>query len=476
MDNFKKLFDSIPHQRKEEYLFRLLSGNESLKGDFLEEFKELMETIRLQGKEVFDPEQMMKQVIQEADQLKKELGELDLEILDWDSYKYPHHYVPEYEVAEELAEQEADTVFRNYGKALERVCKHGNMTDITMKTMAIFHGSFTADINDPYYSLGDPPFEYFVQTTNDILAKHLGKAKSRQFSDEDFQESFNFLFYFISVHYSNETVFLQLLSEFLKMVITDKTTARFAWNAIEKYQTGTETDPVIMEHITHRLGDETLWLHCLENSFLKNYETSVKLLDHYYAQNDSVFDIKAEQFSDQYGNMATNYLADKVRKGTPLYLRLIKDKTNMTGDIKYFKEFREFAGKEEIDEFIRSVRNDNLRAKIYKHEKMFDELEKMIRDIISSRFSFDSFDFETAVSGLFRDRPQVAWELIVEEINRYMKVNRKRETYRYVARLLGSARKIPGKSEKVRESILFLYNAQPRLPALRDEFKKAGIV
>lgn len=476
MDNFKKLFDSIPHQRKEEYLFRLLSGNESLKSEFLEEFKVQMETIRLQGKEVFDPEQMMKQVIQEAEQLMEELGELDLETPDWESYEYPGHYVPEYEVAEELAEQEADTVFRNYGKALERVCKHGNMTDITMKTMAIFHGALLADINDPYNSLGDPPYEYFVQSTNDILAKHLGKAKSRQFSDDDFQNSLNFLFYFISVHYRDETLFSELLSEFMKMVITDKTTARFAWNAIEKYTTEKETDPVILEHITHRLEDETLWLHCLENSFLKNYETSIKLLDHYYAQNDPVFDIKAEQFSDQYGNMATDYLSDKVSKGTPLYLRLIKDKTNMTGDIKYYKEFREFAGKDEIDEFIKSIRDDNLRAKIYKHEKMFDELEKMIRDIIRSRSSLDFFDFETAVSGLFRDRPQVAWELIVEEINRYMKVNRKRETYRYVARLLGSSRKIPGKSEKVRESIDFLYNAQPRLPALRDESKKAGIV
>ncbi|NLA50401.1 MAG: hypothetical protein GX876_13200, partial [Bacteroidales bacterium] len=103
MDNFKKLFDSIPHQRKEEYLFRLLSGNESLKSEFLEEFKEQMETIRLQGKEVFDPEQMMKQVILEAEQLMEELGELDLETPDWESYEYPDHYVPEYEVAEELA-------------------------------------------------------------------------------------------------------------------------------------------------------------------------------------------------------------------------------------------------------------------------------------------------------------------------------------------------------------------------------------
>ena len=215
MDNFKKLIDSIPHQRKEEYLFQLLSRNESLKGDFLEEFKKQMEIIRLQGKEVFDPEQMIKQVIQEADQLKKELGELDLETPDWDSYKYPHHYVPEYEVAEELAEQEADTVFRNYGKALERVCKHGNMTDITMKTMAIFHGALLADINDPYNSLGDPPYAYFVQSTNDILASQLKKVRSRQFSDDDFQNSFNFLFYFV---YSADRR-LQLFCKFIQIAV-----------------------------------------------------------------------------------------------------------------------------------------------------------------------------------------------------------------------------------------------------------------
>jgi hypothetical protein len=57
-----------------------------------------------------------------------------------------------------------------------------------------------------------------------------------------------------------------------------------------------------------------------------------------------------------------------------------------------------------------------------------------------------------------------------------MEKYRSRDTYAYIARLLVMARKIEGIDSDIKSLTANLYNHKPNLSALKDEFRKAGLV
>ncbi len=475
--HFSELYSSLGLQEHSSFLLELLENDKSIRDKFLTRYKKESEIIRLSSKTPeYRTDESLSHIEDEANNFKEELEDLDLENLEWDSYPYTRDYVPEYEIANELAEDEANRVFSAYHTALKSAVDHGNLLDITTQLSIIFHGALTADINDPDYNLGDPPSDYFISETNTLLEGNQSELTIRKFKDTDFQQSIDLIFAFNNKNYDADVHFLEAILKFLFSIINTEQKARWAWDIMQKYNVRVKQFPKLLNHVTSLLNNEKLWIESLESCFLNDYETSIKLMDYYYQNDLQLFEDKAIFLAEGFESRATNYLIDKVKKGTTLHIKLLNEKAG-AGNYEYFVELKNYIDITAQINLINSIDSSNTKAKFYAKESMFNELEELINKEQNNRsYYFQFFDFKAAIKGLLKIRPEKSWQLIENEISITMRGDRKRETYKYIAQLLKMSSEIAEIAEKANFTIDKWFNHQPRLPALKDEFKKAGIV
>jgi hypothetical protein len=481
MEHFQKLFDSISLQERSDYLFYLLENDEILQEDFLFQYKKESEEIRLLYGGKYNYKVILDKIKEQAEKFRNQLEQLDLENLDWDRYSANDENAPDdYEIAESLAQDDAEVVFKDYRLLLEKDVCYGSLLDIVRELIVIIHGAFLANIHDPDNHLGDPPNEYFILEVGSILLNNQGGLTYRRFTKQDLKNSVDLLFRFNNAFYRGKSIFLEAVSEFLCLVIRGDANARIAWNTIENLHVGLKQVPGLMEHITSQLNDQSLWLEKMESCFLQEYSTSEKLMDYYYRNDKEQFNAKAPLLAEHFEDWCTDFLIDKVEKGTPLHVSLLKRKIWFSGNLSYFGELRSYVDVNELKEFIGTIGSSDIQAKLYSNERMYDELVNLIRKELKGYSYYVRFDFESAIENLLDIRPEVAWSLFEQEIQRKMDLTyrqqRPRDTYQYVARLLHKALSIPGQSEKVRVRIASLFNTRPHLSALKDEFRKAGII
>lgn len=476
MNQFLKLYQSVGVQEQSEYLLALLEKHDSLKRQFMKKYRIKLEEIRLDSERIYKRDDLIQTIEVDADVLESVLSRLDFEETDWDRWTPTHEYVPDYEVAQLVAEEEAGEVFEPFISELEESMLHDDLTAFAKKLISLIHGILCSEINDPYNNLCDPPSEFFVSEMNDVIKKNLPDFTERVFLADDYQNCFDLIFAFNQKHYKTQYEFLRAVSVFLHHLINDKTTATMAWHAITQYQTPIKMLPQLLSQITFFLDDQDLWLKSLESVFLSDYTTSVELLDYYYKNDIDAFEDKAVRFAENFEYLTTDYLVDKVKKGSQFHISLLKRKINTSGEHRYFDELKQYTKATELKHFMDSIHSPNLKVKLYASEGMFDDLEKLIRSEQKKGPYMSNFDFLKAVKHLYPVNPKLAWELTLIEVNRKMNSDRNRSTYNYLAALLKESLSIPDKLNEVKTCINLLFNHKPNLPALKDEFRKAKIV
>ena len=475
MDNFLKLYQSLGLQEHSDYLLDLLQNQKHLKKTFIQKYQTDFEKIRLQSKCFYDREKIINNIEQKAEELELVLSDLDFENPDWDCWMPTDEYIPDYEVARKLAEEKADSVFNPFRTDFEITLLQGNLIDIGSNFISIIHGVLGADIKDPNGDLYETANEYFIDGIDVLICDRLNANNERTFVDDDYNNCFNLIFAFNQKHYKNQNDFLKAISCFMIRIITNTKTAKMAWNIIKMYDTPIKLVPKLLSHISSLLDNKSLWLENHEAIFLTDFDASIKLLDYYYQEDKEAFEKKAFLFAEEYKERTTDYLIDKVKKGTDLHVSLLKRKIFRGGDYSCFKELKMYINKQELNQLIASIQYASIKVEIYGEEGMYSELEKLIRNELKNN-SLLCFDFINSVKYFYEENPDLALELTTLEINNRMKFKKDRSTYNYIAKLLKKSKSIVGKFAEVNELIDKLYNHNPSLPALKDEFKKANLI
>jgi hypothetical protein len=114
MQHFKKLFETLSQQEKSDYQLEILENKPKQKKAFIEKYKDKLEKIRLEDYQSQNTDELLSEIYAEADDLKNELDSLDFEETNWERWHEPDHYVPEWEAAQEIAEEEAMDIVEPY--------------------------------------------------------------------------------------------------------------------------------------------------------------------------------------------------------------------------------------------------------------------------------------------------------------------------------------------------------------------------
>ncbi len=480
MQLFADLFQALSNKQKSDYLLSLLEEKPKRRLAFVKHFESLYEQVRLEKEVAFSFNESINSIIKKAEEVSEILGELNFEETDWERWRGSDHYIPDYEVAQIVAEDEASEAFENYASELEAVWQTGNLTDVISDFTAIFHGITFAEIVDPDCNLGDPANEYFIEQIEDIIRKKQKILTGREFSGSDFQHAIELAFRFNDLKYSDKDEYLKFISGILIIVINNKKQAEYVWVSKEKLNVRLNIVPKLLNKVSRLIGDKKIWIESLESCFLQDYDSSIELMEYYHANDIVKFENAAIKLWDKYDDeQSLDYLKDKVVKGTPFHLILLKKNAIQKGKIASLELLKQYISTDEIEKFIDGMDNNNTKAKFYAHEKCFDKLTDLINAICikgHNRYWYCPIDFEKVVAYLFADRPKVAWEMIKNVIAIYIEKYRSRDTYAYIAKLLVMARKIEGIDSEIKMLTTSLYNHKPNLSALKDEFRKADLV
>lgn len=109
-------------------------------------------------------------------------------------------------------------------------------------------------------------------------------------------------------------------------------------------------------------------------------------------------------------------------------------------------------------------------VKILEDENRYSDIKQLVTDNI------DSWDFNELISPILEEYPDFCFETIKNKALKTITTQRGRVVYERIAEWIKLAKLIPAYENLTRELIIKLYNNKPSLPALKDEFKIAGLV
>ncbi|MEI6141953.1 MAG: hypothetical protein WCP85_21960 [Mariniphaga sp.] len=471
------LFQSLGDKQKSDYLYGLLEKDDTTRLAFIEHFKTIYEQVRIEKEVDFSFEESILSILEKAEEVSDTLGELDFEETDWDRWQGSDHYTPDYEIAQSVAEDEASEVFEDYANDLSAVLQTGNLIDIVSDFTAVFHGIKCAEINDPDNNLGDPANDYFLDILKDILSTNQKKLEARMFSTSDCRNSIELTFRFNALYYSDKKKYVKFISEIFIPTINNKTDASQVWSMKEEFNFPLNIVPKLLNKVTRLIGDKKIWIESLESSFLQDFDSSIELMEHYLATDPDKFENTASDLWIKYRDSSLEYLLDRVKKGTAFHLKILKAFVIREGNSKSLDLLKDYLSPLEIEQFIDTLANSNTKALFYASERCFDKLISLIDDnCFNHRDTYYSIRFEDAIVFLFAERPEVAWTLIKKMISNTIEKSRSRDAYAYIAKLLILSRQIVGMDGEINTLTMSCYNHRPNLSALKDEFRKAGLV
>jgi hypothetical protein len=228
--------------------------------------------------------------------------------------------------------------------------------------------------------------------------------------------------------------------------------------------------PELSDHLITKAGNEKLWLEMAEKVFPDDYALAVKLLEYYYNNKPDDFENKADIAYSRHRQNLSSFLKDKLTEGSSLYCRFWLDYARNNSSLSSYDQVRKFITRDEGIWFVKDIWSMEFKVKILEKEQAWDEL----LTIAKSTYSDD--DLVIILPSISKIYPEECYTIINMSAKRIFGMHRNRTGYSQIAGLFKLGLKISNKSEDIRTLIRQYYDQIPRLPALKDEFKKIGLI
>lgn len=474
---FDELFDSISDKRKLEYFSSLVKSDAILGLKFLTHFQEEFEELRMKIAPSFSLEKSLESIKNKALDIASELSELDFEETDWESWEGSSHYMEEWEVAQQLAEEEADDAWEMQVYGLTSLLERGDLIDVIEEFAAIYLAVSKAEINDPNSDLSDSANDYFFSALKHTLKQNLHSLEGRPFAITDFENACNVFFSFNNLYFKDDNGFIESLAPIFTTAIQTKSQAEILWELSQRPDGELKLPAGLLNKVTKLLGDTSLWIESLESCFLEDFDTSKELMDHYYVHNNEKFEKEAIRFETKFDCLTHIYLIEKLLPGTSFHVEVLGKHAQNTGSTDDLERLKKYIDANALAFYIDSLYDNDTQARFLAHEKAFDKLITLIEETSIKEINYYSgLNFEAAISLLIKDRPAEAWRLIKLKVSKVLDNQRGRSAYAIIAEWLKLAQINLGLEADVSAFIMGTYNHKPNLPALKDEMRKAGLV
>ncbi len=440
-ESFDTFFDAIDNSLKLQFLEKIISENSNLRTEFRKFHK--FETNQFEDIEIEDI----------AEVLYDKIDFYDAEDI-YDRASNDHYSEP-YEDAIEIFEEE----LVEFEEEFKQYIKKESYNNILKYYLGVLLGLIKSETTTMAEFAGEP-----MEFIYDIEKVFLRSIKS--LDDENKKQILNL--FFEEIDDIEELKKWYFYTDFFNIYLENKELALLLKNKLKKYVYKKDILNLLAK-IEKKLGNtESVKKLAEENP--DNYKLSVDAL--YILKKEKIYDkineillrlFRTENDITELKYFITPELGEEKYK---LFLEkyLLKCK-----DFSSYKKLRKFINNETAKSIRDKIGRDSFKHQINLHEKWYDDILQFIKKNLKNHY----FNYDNYLKDIEQIYPTEAWNIhrkYVEKIS----CERNRKTYAEIARILKRMLKL--KSIETQMIIKELYNHVPRLPALKDEFRKAKIV
>jgi len=467
---FEQLFRDIEPSVKLDFLFSHLVKNEGLRNQFTEYCLQTSS----KGCSPLDPKSVLKIIKEISEKFKSELEVLDFEDMDWSDYT-PRHgsYIPEYEAAENLAEDQLSDIFNEWKETARNHIENGQILQATCILAGIYDACIIASIeggDDIFGNLTDNLLQYHKQLMMEVTPEIETTVKSVD-----------------QCTWSVEAIFLNYrkrhdgmqdyLKHFEPLMISLTENGEIAERILSTLL-NTAIDEVLMPGLVVKLysfkSDPKDWVTKAEQFLYDDLDVAQKLLDYYWLHDPEsflqhgrkLFKLHSREFCDFFRERLFP-LFNKEFFRDVLWFQTLRDRTT-----DLYEELREYLDDKDKQLFLEKIGYDDVfKVKVLEMEKQYGEILKLVQKEVQHTWNFP--ELITPILHIF---PQEVFELIKVKTGYTIENEKGRHSYQRICLWLKLALQIKGKEVDTQNLIHSLYNRKPALPALKDEMRKAGVV
>lgn len=464
---FIELYEDIDKSKKLNFLKQLLLKDSDLQQQFLQftvDKKADLDSIT-----AIDIEEL-------RDEIWGEISAIDPDS-EVENSCYYHHYENE-----ELGDDLLTAIFNPYTvKAIDFVHK-GNYLDAFRIILAIYELKLieTPEIDDDnYFVFNDEIDSYIDGFIFSSIAKFNTELKHKVLSVEMvhlLQELF-FERYIKSEQDAEYEIIYNIshFKRFFEHIVDNAENARSLLENIDKYHIDNAENIIL--HIADILEDSGLYLKVANDSFMGNREVALKLQKRYKELNMqselarvSQMLFEKEDFKEEYAL----FVIDNIDKALyeNLYIRALEIYVVSEQSIEHYTLLREYLDMHKRVAFIKNfeeIYNKLFYVQLLEIEKQYGTILKFVAQ------NRHSYDLHALVKPIVSIYPNEVFDILKIESDKQVNA-RGRSSYARASQLLQLMLIVPEKRVALKAYVSKLYNHQPRLPALRDELGKAGLL
>jgi len=465
--NFIELYEDIDKNKKLNFLKQLLLKDSDLQQQFLQftvEEKADLDSITAMNIEAL------------RDEIWGEISAIDPDS-EVESSCYYNHYENE-----ELGDDLLTAIFNPYTvKAIDFVRK-GNYLDAFRIILAIYELRLieTPEIDDNNYFVFNDEIESYIDGfIFSSIAKFNAELKHRVLSVE-MVHLLQALFFERYIKSEQDSVCeisydISYFELFFEQIIDKIENATSLLENINKYHIDNAENIVL--HIADVMEDNKLYLKVANDSFMNNREVALKLQKRYkelHMQSElarvSQMLFEKEDYKEEYALFVIENIDKALYE--KLYIRALKLYVLSEHSIEHYTILRAYLDEHKRVIFIKNfenIYNKHFYVQLLEIEKQY---ETILEFVAKNRHSYD---LHTIIKPIVSIYPNEVFDILKAESDKQVNL-RGRSSYARASQLLQLMLSVPEKREALKAYVSKLYNHQPRLPALKDELRKAGLL
>ena len=486
--DFKEFYTNISETEKLRYLKKLLASDLDLQKDFKNKV-----TISPLEDAVSKPEKDVSFADMVVNYTQKFEGDFSVAYfsdVDWDDISSPSgYYVEEWELVENYFSDQVAELFVPIKDVFIELLINAKYCGILAALCALYDVCQNLEIDDSDYCTIDCVKDSFSNGCVDLVKFIADKTESILGPNKNIDDAlFQFFMHFFSKHENNHS-FEKEIQELIYVLIIKSD------NSVVFYDVFAKNNFTIFPKISSYLIDKNSsvenWLDFALKSYQKEISIAEKLLIHLHKTDTKKFisiafsliknplTYKREDFYKyeiddiyyaEYGWNEFLYPLLNYKEHELLFIIVNLNIANRNDKIEHYLKVREYLDEAQKQKFIDVVHQSSFKIRIYIVENQIDKA----KDIILQNTSLSQL---ISLLSPFRElEPEFCFNFIISFIDDKIKTERGRRVYSEISEILVFATNLEGFGATAKQFAIKLCSENNRLSALKDEFKKKGLI
>jgi len=467
--NFKEIYKSTNSELKIKFLDLLIAENKKLENKFIEFWKESVAP-KIEKSQL--PISFTKSVEKYKNNYLADLENIDLEP-NWDDCNCGSYYRDEWEIAQDEGDNQIEEIFEDVKSELLDLVLSQDIEIFIAAVFGLYEACKQAEIYDKHYAYEDINGELLNQFAS-LVVTFSEKIDNAAFNDNKTIEAINEFFNYLDANRTQENSFINLFEPLLLAFATTTNQAQAFLDILVNSKVHQEDIPQLTIKLMQNSFNDNRWIDVALSLYKDNDGVAINLLEYYYTNNSNKFVVLAKELlANKYHNWS-KYLEDKVsiKQNKELFFIVIKNLTISESSINHYIKIRDLFDKESFKLFSQELKYKMpFLVEILTYEKDYEAIK-----LIAKQTKDNDVYFDKIIEPILNIYPDFCFATIKKRLNNKIEHERGRDNYIAMAKTLLLSNNIKGFQKQSHELMMQLYNNKPNLPALRDEFRRAGLM